>query len=242
MVMMAEAPAMARGLETRKESFTYDAEIERDRKALLLKSVRSTTAATIGAAFIVLVHFWSLVGHIPLILWSALTIAVGVFRFAVVRQAGESPSGDVLETAHNRTIAGTAAAMVMWIAGLPLFGGGAIADLMVPGFLYIILCCAGTVSLSVYKRAFLIFVPPIITAIVAVILSRRYAGPLAYVSGSLGVLIGADLSNLNKVADLGAPVASIGGAGTFDGIFLTGVLAVLLASLTAPRYQPALGR
>ena len=87
-----------------------------------------------------------------------------------------------------------------------------------------------------------IFVPPIVTAIVAVLLSRRYAGPLAYVSGSLGVLIGADLSNLSKVADLGAPVASIGGAGTFDGIFLTGVLAVLLASITAPRYQPALGR
>jgi uncharacterized membrane protein len=84
-----------------------------------------------------------------------------------------------------------------------------------------------------------IFVPPIVTAIVAVLLSRRYAGPLAYVSGSLGVLIGADLSNLSKVADLGAPVASIGGAGTFDGIFLTGVLAVLLASITAPRYQPA---
>jgi uncharacterized membrane protein len=85
-----------------------------------------------------------------------------------------------------------------------------------------------------------IFVPPIVTAIVAVVLSRAYAGPLAYVSGSLGVLIGADLSNLSKVADLGAPVASIGGAGTFDGIFLTGVLAVLLASITAPRYQPAM--
>ena len=84
-----------------------------------------------------------------------------------------------------------------------------------------------------------IFVPPIVTAIVAVLLSRRYAGPLAYVSGSLGVLIGADLSNLSRVADLGAPVASIGGAGTFDGIFLTGVLAVLIASITAPRYQPA---
>jgi uncharacterized membrane protein len=84
-----------------------------------------------------------------------------------------------------------------------------------------------------------IFVPPIVTAIVAVLLSRRYAGPLAYVSGSLGVLIGADLSNLSKVADLGAPVASIGGAGTFDGIFLTGVLAVLIASITAPRYQTA---
>jgi len=33
-----------------------------------------------------------------------------------------------------------------------------------------------------------------------------------------------------KIAQLGAPVASIGGAGTFDGIFLTGIIAVLLTS------------
>jgi uncharacterized membrane protein len=37
--------------------------------------------------------------------------------------------------------------------------------------------------------------------------------------------------NLNKVRSLGAPVASIGGAGKFDGIFLTGVVAVLLTSI-----------
>ena len=43
------------------------------------------------------------------------------------------------------------------------------------------------------------------------------------------------LTNLDKVRGLGAPVASIGGAGTFDGIFLTGILAVLLASLYTPR-------
>jgi len=55
----------------------------------------------------------------------------------------------------------------------------------------------------------------------------------AYIAGSLGTLIGADLTNLSKVRGLGAPVASIGGAGTFDGIFLTGILAVLLASLYA---------
>jgi len=42
------------------------------------------------------------------------------------------------------------------------------------------------------------------------------------------------------VRGLGAPVASIGGAGTFDGIFLTGILAVLLANLYArPRAAPA---
>ena len=37
------------------------------------------------------------------------------------------------------------------------------------------------------------------------------------------------LGHKGEIAGLGAPVASIGGAGTFDGIFLTGILAVLLA-------------
>ena len=78
-----------------------------------------------------------------------------------------------------------------------------------------------------------VFMPVLVTAIVAVILSREESAPLAYISGSLGTLIGADLTNLGKVRGLGAPVVSIGGAGTFDGIFLTGILAVLLASLYA---------
>jgi len=76
-----------------------------------------------------------------------------------------------------------------------------------------------------------VFAPVITTAAVALLLSREDAAPLAYIAGSLGTLIGADLSNLDKVAGLGAPVASIGGAGTFDGIFLTGILAVLIANL-----------
>jgi uncharacterized membrane protein len=74
-------------------------------------------------------------------------------------------------------------------------------------------------------------VPPVAAAAMALALSRKEAAPLAYVGGSLGALAGADLLNLAKMRDMGAPVASIGGAGTFDGIFLTGVLAVLLASL-----------
>ena len=76
-----------------------------------------------------------------------------------------------------------------------------------------------------------IFIPPLIAAGVGLLLSRQYAAPLAYVSGSLGTLIGADLLNLGKIQGLGAPIASIGGAGTFDGIFLTGILAVLLAGM-----------
>jgi uncharacterized membrane protein len=76
-----------------------------------------------------------------------------------------------------------------------------------------------------------VFLPALITAVLALVLARERAAPLAYVAGSLGTLIGADLTNLDKVSDLGAPVASIGGAGTFDGIFVTAILAVLLASI-----------
>jgi len=79
------------------------------------------------------------------------------------------------------------------------------------------------------------FAPPLLAAFVALVLSRRFAAPLAYIGGSLGVLIGADLLNLGLLRSLGAPVASIGGAGTFDGVFLTGVIAVLLASFVTGR-------
>jgi uncharacterized membrane protein len=74
-----------------------------------------------------------------------------------------------------------------------------------------------------------VFIPPLVAAILAYALPSGAPRVIAYVSGVLGTLIGADLSNLNLIPKLGAPVASIGGAGTFDGVFLTGVIAVLLA-------------
>jgi uncharacterized membrane protein len=80
-----------------------------------------------------------------------------------------------------------------------------------------------------------ILAPPLLSAALAILLSRDFAAPVAYVSGSLGTLIGADLLNLDKMRGVGAPIASIGGAGTFDGIFVTGILAVLLASLPLRR-------
>ncbi len=74
-----------------------------------------------------------------------------------------------------------------------------------------------------------IFVPPIVAALCGWLLGGHHADVVAYVSGVIGTLIGADLLNIGKIKGLGAPVASIGGAGTFDGIFLTGIVAVLLA-------------
>ena len=80
-----------------------------------------------------------------------------------------------------------------------------------------------------------VFYPPVIAAIVALLLSRQYAAPLAYACGSLGTLIGADLMNLGNIRGLGAPVMSIGGAGTFDGIFVTALFAVVLAGILSRR-------
>ena len=74
------------------------------------------------------------------------------------------------------------------------------------------------------------FIPPIAASILALILAREFAAPCAYISGTLGTLIGADILNLRKINRMGG-VASIGGAGVFDGIFLVGIVSVLLTAL-----------
>jgi len=112
------------------------------------------------------------------------------------------------------------------------------------------LVAVGVVTAIVHRMAYPVpgvgiatpsFIPPLVAAIVALVISRRQAAPLAYIAGSMGTLIGADLLNLGKVQGLGAPIASIGGAGKFDGIFLTGIIAVLLASMVI-RIRPPLTR
>lgn len=73
-----------------------------------------------------------------------------------------------------------------------------------------------------------IFVAPVTAALVSLLLDSELRAPLAYISGSLGVLLGADVLRLQDIRVMGVPVAAIGGAGTFDGIFVTGMVAVLL--------------
>lgn len=69
-------------------------------------------------------------------------------------------------------------------------------------------------------------IPPIIAALLGISLGENPA-VIAYIAGTIGTLIGADLLNLHKIEEFGG-IASIGGAGTFDGIFLSGIIAVLL--------------
>jgi uncharacterized membrane protein len=74
-----------------------------------------------------------------------------------------------------------------------------------------------------------ILIPPAVSALAALVFGGDFTHIIAYVSGTLGTLLGADILNLKRIFNLGAPIISIGGAGTFDGVFLAGVIGVLLA-------------
>jgi len=72
-------------------------------------------------------------------------------------------------------------------------------------------------------------VPPLNAALAATLLGTS-PHIVAYVAGSMGTLLGADILNFRTIPRLGSPIVSIGGAGTFDGIFFSGIIAVVLAS------------
>lgn len=119
-------------------------------------------------------------------------------------------------------------------------------SLSVAGYSVVILSLAGLLIVSFFVYRFSkpveglgiavpFFIPPITAFFTAVVLSSLFlhdfstgAATIAYVSGCMGTLAGADLMRLNEVKRLGAPMASIGGAGTFDGVFLSGLIAAFL--------------
>jgi len=78
-------------------------------------------------------------------------------------------------------------------------------------------------------------IPPLISALVTMSIFDLFAPSnpsiIAYISGTLGTIIGADLLNLSKISKTNAPLVSIGGAGTFDGIYITGIMSVALVLL-----------
>jgi len=123
--------------------------------------------------------------------------------------------------------------------------GGAIIPLFISLYLMVkalhpakTLLATLIVSLIVYDFSRLVpgvgitipmLLPAISAALSSLLLDKQTTPQTAYISGSIGTLIGADLANLSKIKKLGISTASIGGAGTFDGIFLSGIMAVILA-------------
>jgi uncharacterized membrane protein len=99
----------------------------------------------------------------------------------------------------------------------------------------VLLTAAVVHGVARYVEGVGIVAPTLLPPVAAVLFSLPFGSPnlaiTAYIAGTVGTLIGADLSNLGKISAGGTHVASIGGAGKFDGIFLTGIVAVLIASL-----------
>jgi uncharacterized membrane protein len=71
-------------------------------------------------------------------------------------------------------------------------------------------------------------VPALAAALCGLVLAPTWAPPVAFAAGVLGPVIGADFLHLDDIAHIGTGMASIGGAGTFDGIVLSGLVATLL--------------
>jgi uncharacterized membrane protein len=73
-------------------------------------------------------------------------------------------------------------------------------------------------------------ISPLTAVLSSVVLTKGIqVPPVAFTSGVLGTLIGADLLHLTQIERMTSGVLSIGGAGVFDGIALCGLFALLLS-------------
>lgn len=130
------------------------------------------------------------------------------------------------------------------VQGLSINVGGAIIPLMLAGYFFtkvpfqptiiatvamIVICWRLARFLPPIGIALPMLLPPLFAALFAMVLTQESAAPVAFISGVLGVLIGADLFHLPRVIREGRGMMSIGGAGVFDGIFLIGIVSTLLA-------------
>jgi uncharacterized membrane protein len=192
---------------------------------------RAYEALGLGRGMVTLVLLGSLVGaYVNIPIWRLpghRIVAQGlveIFGIPLIAPVETNYPGTILAVNVGGAVIPVALSVYLLFRNA-MWASGALATAIVAAIVHQLATPVPGMGISVPLIA-----PPLIAAAAALALSWRNAAPLAYISGSLGVLIGADLLNLGKIWRLGASVASIGGAGTFDGVFLTGVVAVLIAS------------
>ncbi|MDP4007436.1 MAG: DUF1614 domain-containing protein [bacterium] len=130
--------------------------------------------------------------------------------------------------------------------GLSLNIGGGLIPLVIVGFLLLSVPLKETLVATLLMTliswklsrvipgkgiAVPVLIPPLFAVLFAFLLAPGEAALVAFVSGTLGILLGADLLRLPQAMRGEVGMLSIGGAGVFDGIFLVGIVAALLAGL-----------
>ena len=111
---------------------------------------------------------------------------------------------------------------------LTLRAGFSLQPVLIATILMIIICKSLARVIPGKGISLPALIPPIFSALISLILSPGFVAISAFIAGTLGTLIGADILNLRKVRKFGGFI-SIGGAGVFDGIFLVGIVSALLA-------------
>ena len=112
---------------------------------------------------------------------------------------------------------------------LRLAESGDLAPAALAIFINVIICFAFSRPEPDVGIVMPVLIPGACAALSAVLLHPQNTPAVAFCAGVLGPLIGADLLRLQQIRQLGVGIASIGGAGTFDGIVISGFIALLLA-------------
>lgn len=162
---------------------------------------------------------------------TTLILFVSILLYVYLPDIPLFPSGNVI---IGISIAGAAIPIILSLRMLDQGRSPLIESLL---GMAIVAYLAYSLSEVVPERGILlhsVYMPALAASIFGLLAARRKwsrAGPVAYVSGSIGILIGADVLHMGEVLawQPSYPVfAVIGGAGVFDAIFIVGVLAVII--------------
>jgi len=164
---LAVAPPLAMDAQEGQIEQDFTREVRHAVNNIFLSNVSTTTLPTVIAAILFIVFYWDVAEHGLLFSWGTVTVLIGVARLVVVKKGLKAQKGLGLQKkAGLMTQILTGAASLGWIATLPLFFIQAdIATQTLHAMLLLILTSAGTVSLSVNQKAFLLFVPPILISL-----------------------------------------------------------------------------
>jgi len=107
-------------------------------------------------------------------------------------------------------------------------GSSTLFALFVAATIYVAACYFSAQPVQGVGIVLLGLLPAAIAALMVLLFAPWEAAPVAYIAVA-GPVIGADLLHLKEIEQSAVGMASIGGAGTFDGIVLSGIVAAYLA-------------
>jgi uncharacterized membrane protein len=152
--------------------------------------------------------------------------------FAVYGLSGLIPWAQQM---HSQTIIAVNVGGCLIPVGIALYelmrlsGGGAFAPALIASAVNTVVCFAAARPVPRIGITIPGLIPPAVAALMALALTPHDAAPVAFIAGVMGPLVGADLFHIRAFTARGVGMASIGGAGTFDGIVLSGIVAAYLA-------------